>query len=806
MTQISRFWEGSTIGDATEAPYDAGTEFSKVLMSIAGAAAVATNLSGVFRNELNQLAVSGVATPVTIDTGRSMVWGAWYENDAAATVAIPTPAAATRIDRIVARKDWAAQTVRITRIAGVEGGGAPALVQIAGTTWDEPLAQVSINVGGVITVTDERQFIGGTAALPTSWTTGALIYGVSASALGSLTIGANRSVLTSNGTLPSWSTTPTVEGLVANSSGIQVTAGNVGVGIAPAATTGLRINGAILSGATSQYGNRVDPTFSSAATVAGYGDYIQVVTAAAVFTLTDAYGSYIATPSKGAGSAITNAYGLYVEAQTAGGTLNYAIYTNAGLVRFGGATTVASGGLTVTAGGATITAGNLGIGIAAQAIAGLYVSTTATTGVSQYGIVSDSVTASDATTASVAGYFKIRTAAAAYTTVTATGVLVDTFTKGAGSAITTARGVYVAAQTAGGTNNYGVYIEAPSGGATTNIGLYNAGTSQLNGTVGIGLAPQAARALIVYSNAGLTGATQEGISVITVFSSAASTAYGVNSQISTAAAAFTLGTGRAFYASAPTVGAGSAITTLSGFYVANQGAANITNAYGIYIEAQSGAATTNIGLYNAGTTMLAAALTVSAGGATITAGNLGIGTAQVAQYGAIIGGTLTGATVQHIVRAIATFDSNATASAISVYSGATIANSIFTASSVYGFYADNPTKGASATITSLYGAYIAAQTRGGTNNYGVYIEAPSGGSGVNYALYTPGVIALNNASGSLAGGVADTVLLGAYDLSAGNATLSLSTETAVTAAAAGASDAYLNVRINGTTYKLLLHT
>lgn len=53
---------------------------------------------------------------------------------------------------------------------------------------------------------------------------------------------------------------------------------------------------------------------------------------------------------------------------------------------------------------------------------------------------------------------------------------------------------------------------------------------------------------------------------------------------------------------------------------------------------------------------------------------------------------------------------------------------------------------------------------------------------------------------------ADTIQLYSVDLSAGNATLGLRTETAVTAAAAGASDAYLNIRINGTTYKLLLHT
>lgn len=159
MTERSRFWDGVAVGDATEAPYDASTEFAAVLRSICGANGVATNLGGVFDNELNELAVSGASSPLSVASGRALAYGNWYESDAAVSVVVPTPAASTRIDRIVLRKDWTAQTVRITRIAGVEGGGAPSLVQIAGTTWDTPLAQASITTGGVITLTDQREFI-----------------------------------------------------------------------------------------------------------------------------------------------------------------------------------------------------------------------------------------------------------------------------------------------------------------------------------------------------------------------------------------------------------------------------------------------------------------------------------------------------------------------------------------------------------------------------------------------------------------------------------------------------------------------
>ena len=56
----------------------------------------------------------------------------------------------------------------------------------------------------------------------------------------------------------------------------------------------------------------------------------------------------------------------------------------------------------------------------------------------------------------------------------------------------------------------------------------------------------------------------------------------------------------------PMIGTGNTITNYYGIRVDNQGAqgVGIVNNYGIYIFSQSGATTTNIGLYNAGTTQL----------------------------------------------------------------------------------------------------------------------------------------------------------------------------------------------------------
>lgn len=155
------FWDGpadgSGVGDASLAEYDAATEFSEVMKSISGSGA-RTNKGGVFFGEGNNLAVTSVGTsPVSVDTGAAICWGTWYKNTASVNIAIPTPGGATRIDRIVLRKSWSAQTVRAVRVAGTEGGGAPALTQTIGSTWEIPLAQVSITTGGTITITDQRE-------------------------------------------------------------------------------------------------------------------------------------------------------------------------------------------------------------------------------------------------------------------------------------------------------------------------------------------------------------------------------------------------------------------------------------------------------------------------------------------------------------------------------------------------------------------------------------------------------------------------------------------------------------------------
>lgn len=72
----------------------------------------------------------------------------------------------------------------------------------------------------------------------------------------------------------------------------------------------------------------------STGTVTGAANYATYVSIANAATVTNLYGLYIGTPSV-AGSKLINEYGIYIADQNTGATLNYAIYTGVGKVRFG---------------------------------------------------------------------------------------------------------------------------------------------------------------------------------------------------------------------------------------------------------------------------------------------------------------------------------------------------------------------------------------------------------------------------------------------------------------------------------------
>jgi hypothetical protein len=132
------------------------------------------------------------------------------------------------------------------------------------------------------------------------------------------------------------------------------------------------------------------------------------------------------------------------------------------------------------------------------------------------------------------------------------------------------------------------------------------------GNVGVGIASSSQVGVYVTGSNLSGGVDQWGVISTPTFSSAATTkGVGGLFRVTTAAAAYTMGLGYGVHVDAPTVGASSAITTNTGLRIENQGATGITHAYGIDIAAQSGAATTNVGLRNAGTTLLQGAVTIT---------------------------------------------------------------------------------------------------------------------------------------------------------------------------------------------------
>lgn len=163
MTQRSRFWDGTTDGDATEAPYDASLEFAYVLMSLGGAGTVPNYRSGVF----DGLVPSVSAGQVLVTNGRALVLGTWYESDTTVTIPIPLPSGGNRPDRIVLRKDWTAKTARLVQVQGVVGGGYPAPTNVLGDKWDMPLfSYVVTPAGAIVSSVDDRAFLPYLTVLP----------------------------------------------------------------------------------------------------------------------------------------------------------------------------------------------------------------------------------------------------------------------------------------------------------------------------------------------------------------------------------------------------------------------------------------------------------------------------------------------------------------------------------------------------------------------------------------------------------------------------------------------------------------
>lgn len=153
MAETSRFWDGIATGDAATAPYSSD-EYARVqrdLIRASGADSGPLMGTGVAPDlGLTVRATTPVSASVEVTAGSAIVRGTWYASDATETLAIGANASGNpRIDTIILRKDYAAQTIRLVVLPGTPAVApvAPALTQTDGVTWEIPLADIAVANG-----------------------------------------------------------------------------------------------------------------------------------------------------------------------------------------------------------------------------------------------------------------------------------------------------------------------------------------------------------------------------------------------------------------------------------------------------------------------------------------------------------------------------------------------------------------------------------------------------------------------------------------------------------------------------------
>lgn len=163
MTETSQVWDGILTGDAgVVAPYSA-SEWAARQKLLHGQGTVFPNY-GVLKGTgdgtyppLQVQAKSPASTNIEVEIGAALVTGYLYQNTAALTFTIGANASGNpRIDTVILRVDFTAQTVRAVVKQGTPAGSpvAPSMQQDA-SLWEIPLANIAVANGfTVINQTD----------------------------------------------------------------------------------------------------------------------------------------------------------------------------------------------------------------------------------------------------------------------------------------------------------------------------------------------------------------------------------------------------------------------------------------------------------------------------------------------------------------------------------------------------------------------------------------------------------------------------------------------------------------------------
>lgn len=366
----------------------------------------------------------------------------------------------------------------------------------------------------------------------------------------------------------------------------------------------------------------------------------RATTAASAFTATELSHFKATGAAAGAGSTITSLYGVKVDNAAAVGTNNYAFWTDFasasnkwGIYASGTAQHYFGGPIGIL-GSTPLTAGAL-----------LHLSGThPATGTTVYGVLGAVTGPSSATAAINAFASTSTTAAAAFTVTSLNHFHAVGAAKGAGSTITTVRGFYAANAIAVASNNYGFYSDINSASNTYQLYMVGTALSYFGGQVGINATPVVHRALTVGAATPAAGDLYGVAAIISAPSSVAGLLCGSYSNLSSAAAAFTMGSMTHFLAAISNKGAGSTITVVHGFRAANAIAVG-TNNYGFYSDIASAANTYQ--LYMAGTALnlLKGGLILDTTAApTVGAGQVGLGATVQTTVGAAGGASALPAT------------------------------------------------------------------------------------------------------------------------------------------------------------------
>lgn len=568
------------------------------------------------------------------------------------------------------------------------------------------ISQATTSVSGYLSATDWNTFNNKQDAL-TLTTTGTS--GAATLVGNTLNIPQYQSVLTNpitgTGTanyVPKFSAATTITNSNIQDDGTLITLGsntyvNGAMGIGTTSLTGYNLRVAKnLTGSTSVYNIASFGTIQSDATSSASYFETSAATQATAFTIGSLRHFYANQSTIGAGSVVTSQYGFLVGATLVGATNNYAFFGDipSGTNRWN---------LYMSGTANNYLAGSLGIGSTSLTGYNLRITKNITGATISYGTEVSSITNSDVTTQSVYYSTTANTIAATFTLGALIHYSAYQGTFGAGSTITNQYGFYAQSTLTGATNNYGFRGAIPSGTGRYNLYMDGTANNYMAGSLGIGSTALTGYNLRVSKN--ITGATfsygiiQDG----TIQSDVTSVVQSFTSSLNTQASAFALTNYSHYIAQQGTIGAGSSVTTQSGFYAISN-LTGATNNYGFRGAIPAQANTYN--LYMDGTAN------------NYLAGSLGIGTTSLTGYNLRIGKTITGSVSATSIMNESSIQSDVTSAATYYGTFASTQATAFALGTVNHYYANQGTIGAGSSVSSQYGFRVDASLIGATNNYG----------------------------------------------------------------------------------------